>query len=264
MTDTRPQGVNTRAQPDRARSVMGSNDDDERYASCDGRPLILSWTINRHLFYTFEVDIDEAERIVPAPLQVVELRPSVALMSVGVLRYEPGHFGPGSPVFLEVVGAIHVSPDLSTDMPVPTMTFSTFQVLSDSPDFVASEDDTLNTPTRLASLEARFTEDGLGVEAWDEDGPILAMPSAHTEPRWVHKEMWGQHFTNTKGLQHGLWQWDGRLFEHQKRLPGWRLHPHPFWSGLDVGGVRSTYRTMLQEPGTLCHERFYAMRPFGS
>jgi hypothetical protein len=203
MTDPRPQGVNTKAQPDRPPSVVGSNDDDERYASCDGRPLILSWTINRHLFYTFEVDIDEAERIVPAPLQVVELRPSVALMSVGVLRYEPGHFGPGSPVFLEVVGAIHVSPDLSTDMPVPTMTFSTFQVWSDSPDFVANEDDTLYTPTRLASLEARFTEDGLGVEAWDEDGPILAMPSAHTEPRWVHKEMWGQHFTNTKGLQHG-------------------------------------------------------------
>lgn len=263
MTDPRPQAAETATKDDGSTLAVGSNED-ERYASCDGRPLIVSWVINRHLFYTFEIDLEEAERIVPAPLQVVELRPSVALMSVGVLRYEPGHFGPGSPIFVEIVGAIHVSPDLSTDMPVPTMTFSTFQVLSDSPDFVANEDDTLYTPSRLVSLETRFTDDRLGVEVWDEDGPILSMPSAHPEPEWVPKEMWGQHFTNTKGLQHGIWQWDGRLFEHQKRLPGGRLHPHPFWSGLDVGRVGSLYRTMVQEPGTLCHERFYSMKPFGS
>lgn len=240
--------------------VRAITEEDEPYASCDGRPLLLSWRINRHLFYTFEIDTEEAERVVPDPLQVVELRPSIALLSVGVLRYEPGHFEPDSPGFLEVVGAIHVSPDLSTDMPVPTMTFSTFEVLSDSPDFVAGEGDTLYTPTRLTSLDVRFTEDLLGVEASDDDGPILSMPSAHPEPRWVDKEMWGQHFTNTKGLQHGIWEWNGRVFEHQRRLPGWKLHPHPFWLGIDLDRVRGLYRTMLHEPGTVCRERFYAMR----
>jgi hypothetical protein len=126
---------------------------------------------------------------------------------------------------------------------------------------VDQEARTLYTPSRLSpGLAADLTPDALGVAIHDADGPILSMPSAHPEPRWVAKEMWGQHFTHTRGLQHGIWQWDGRLFEHQKPLPGWRLHPHRFWAGIDVRRVRRVYRTMVQEPGTICHERFYAMR----
>jgi hypothetical protein len=234
--------------------------DKDRYASCDGRPLLVHWRINRHLFFTFEIDTDEAERVVPEPLHVVELRPGIALLSVGILRYEPDHFRPGSPPFLELVGAIHVAPDLSSVMPVPTMTFSTFRVLSDSEDFVEAEGTTLFTPTQLSQLDASFGDDRLGADISNEHGPILSVPSGHPQPSWVSKEMWGQHFTNTKGLQHGIWQWDGRLFEHQRRIPGWKLFPHPFWSGLDVGRVRGLYRAMVQEPGTVCNERFYGMK----
>jgi hypothetical protein len=232
----------------------------DRYASCDGRPLIVFWRINRHLFYTFEVDTDTAQAVVPDALDVIEVRPGVALMSVGLLRYEPGHFRPDSPVFFELVGAVHVSPDMSTEMPVPNMTFSSFSVLSDSADFVENEGRTLFTPTRLVPLSVRLTADELGVEVSDTRGPILSMPSAHPEPRWVQKEMWGQHFTNTRGLQHGIWEWDGRVFEHQRPLRGWKIHPHPFWCGIDPAAVRGVYRTMVLEPGTVCHERFYAMR----
>ncbi len=235
--------------------------DTDRYTSCAGRPLIIEWRIDRHLFYTFEIDTEEAERIVPDSLQIVELRPGVALMSVGVLRYLPGHFRPGSPVFFELVGAVHVSPDMAIDMPTPTMTFSSFAVLSDSEDFVAQEDHTLYTPARHVALKVELSTDELGVTVSDADGPVLSVPSAHPSPHWVHKEMWGQHFTNTKGLQHGTWEWDGRLFEHQRRIPGWKLFPHPFWAALDVSRVRGLYRTMLLEPGTVCYERFYRMRP---
>lgn len=238
-------------------------DEEGRYAASDDRPLIVHWLINRHLFYTFEVDTREAERLLPEPLQIVEIRPGISLMSVGLLIYEPDQFRPGSPVFSELVGAVHVSPDLSTSMPVPAMTFLSFSVLSDSPDFVEQEGHTLYTPTRHVALKAELTPDLLGVTVSDQDGPILSMPSAHPEPRWVHKEMWGQHYTNTKGLQHGIWEWDGRLFEHQTRLRNWKLHPHPFWCGIDVSRVRALYRTMVLEPGTVCHERFYAMRPLG-
>jgi hypothetical protein len=232
----------------------------DRFASCDGRPLLIDWRIDRHLFYTFAIDIDEAERVVPEALQVVEIKPGLGCLSIGVLRYLPGHFDPGSPAFYELVGAVHVAPDLSAAMPVPTMTFSTFCVLSDSEDFVAQEGRTLYTPARLAALELHLTEDELGVSASDEEGPILSMPSAHPARQWVHREMWGQHFSNTRGLQHGIWEWDGRLFSHQEPLRGWTLFPHPFWKGIDVGRVRGLYRTMVQEPGTVCRERFYAMR----
>jgi hypothetical protein len=234
---------------------------EDGYASCDGRPQILHWKINRHLFYSFEIDTDVAERTLPDRLQIVELRPGVALMSVGVLRYEPALFGPDAPGFFELVGAVHVSPDLSFRMPLPSMTFAAFQVLSDSKAFVDQEEHTLYTPAHLVpSLQMDFTPDQLGATVYDDEGPILEMPSAHPEPRWVEKEMWGQHYTNTKGLHSGIWQWDGRMFEHQKPIRGWKLHPHSFWQGIDVSKVRACYRTMVQEPDTICHERFFAMR----
>jgi hypothetical protein len=235
--------------------------DETRYATCDGRPLIITWFIHRHLFWTFEIDTDEVDRLLPEPLQVVEIRPGVALMSVGLLVYDPGQFRPESPVFSELVGAVHVVPDLSVKMPVPNMTFLSFSVLSDSQEFVDQEGNTLYTPTRLAGLRAQLSDDELGVTVSDDEGPILTMPSEHPEPRWVLKEMWGQHYTNTRGLQHGIWQWDGRVFEHQKRTRGWKLHPHSFWVGMDLKRVRNLYRTMVHEPGTVCHERFYKMRP---
>lgn len=237
---------------------------DDLYATCDGRPLILHWEIDRHLFYVFEVDTEEAERVLPEPLQVVEVRPGAALLSVALVRYRPGQFGPGSPRFFELVAAVHVAPDLGTRMPLPVMTLSSFAVLSDSQEFVAQEEHTLFAPARLVPLTVTYTPDELGLSLGDADGPILSVPSAHPRPRWVRKEMWGQHFTDTKGLHQGIWQWDGCLYEHQRPLPGWTLHPHPFWAGLDPGRVRGLYRTMVQEPGTVAHTRFWKMRPVAS
>ena len=236
----------------------------DRFATCGDRRLLIDWHINRHFFYTFEVDVEEAERIVPERLAVLEIRPGIALLGVGVLRFEPGAFGAGSPTFLEVWAGIHVAPDLSTPMPMPMMTLFSFAVLTDSPEFVAPEAHTLYARARLGpSLTLELTADQLGGRVADEEGPILDMPSAHPAPSWVHKEMWGQHFTDTRGLQHGIWEWDGRLYTHMRQLPGWRLFDHPFWAGLDVGRVQRCYRTMVQEPGTICRERFYEMRPVG-
>lgn len=234
----------------------------DRFASCDGRPLLLEWRINRHMFYTFEIETDAVEDRLPEPLQVVEVRPGISLLSVGVLRYETGHFGEGSPEFNEVVGAVHVAPDLSADMPLPTMTFCAFQVLTDSPDFVAQEGHTIYTPCALdASLTLDVADDGLGVRAYDDEGPILEVHNVETEPRYVAKEMWGQHYTNTRGLQQGIWEWDGRVLEHQRKDKNWTLFPHSVWTGIDVAGIRRCYRQMMLEPNTLCWERFYGMRP---
>lgn len=235
--------------------------DVDPYASCDGRPLLVSWRIDRHFFYSFEVDTEEVERLVPEPLQIVELRPGVAVMSVSLLRFLPGQVDRDSAGFFELVGSVHVAPDLSLAMPVSTMTFISFSVLSDSADFVyKNEGRDLYTPTRLTDLEVTIDDDRLAAAARTGEGPIFEMPGGHPEPKWAQREMWGQHFTDTRGVQGGIWQWEGRLFEHQRPLPGWKLHPHPFWAGIRLDRVRRIYRSMVLEPGTLCRERFYAMR----
>ncbi len=234
----------------------------ERFQTCDGRELLLTWRIHSHVFTTFEIDYDAVAPLVPDALEVVEVRPSVALFSVGVLSYEGGHFYEGSPPFDEVVAAVHVAPDLSTKMPMPTMSFFATQVSCNSPDFVEQEGRTIFTPSaHVPSLSVVYSDNGWSVDASDAEGPILSFQNSHPNPQFQQAEMWGQHFTNTRGLQQGIWEWDGEKFEHMRgRDNSWKLHPHRALGGIDPSAVQGLYRQMLLKPNTRCWERFYAMR----
>jgi len=233
----------------------------DRYAECDGRSLLLKWNIHGHIFTSFEIDYDAVAPLVPEALEVVELRPGIAILSVGVLSYEPGHFYEDSPAFDELVSAIHVAPDLSTKMPMPNMTFFATQVYCNSPDFVEQEGRTIFTPSRhVPSLRVDYSDRGWSADVSDADGPIFSVRNTHPNPEFTQGELWGQHFTNTKGLQQGIWQWDGRKFEHMRANDDWKLHQHEAFGGVDVSAVKSIYRQMLLEPGTRCTERFYGMR----
>ena len=232
-----------------------------RFAECDGRSLLLEWRIHAHIFTSFEIDYDAVASLVPEALEVVELRPGIAIFSVGVLSYERGHFYEDSPEFDELVSAIHVAPDLSTKMPMPNMTFFATQVYCNSPDFVEQEGRTIYTPSRhVPSLRVDYSDNGWSTDVSDADGPIFSVRNTHPEPKFTDAEMWGQHFTNTKGLQQGIWQWDGRKFEHMLPNDEWKLHQHVAFGGVDVSAVKSVYRQMILEPGTRCNERFYGMR----
>jgi hypothetical protein len=236
----------------------------DRLASCDGRPQILDWRINRQLFYSFEIDTEAVEGALPAMLSPVELRPGVSVMSVGVLRFEPGHFGPRSPQFHEVYVAIHVPPDLSVKMPLPVMNLFATSVFTDSPEFVAQEDHTVYAPARyVPSMEVIFSVDGLAVHVSDERGPMLSLVNTHPGPVFRRAELWGQHYTNTRGLHNGVWEWEGSRFDQMRPARSWRLYRHALFEGIDVGCVRRCYRQMLLEPGAIAHERFFAMRALG-
>lgn len=233
----------------------------DRFATCDGRELLLLWRIHSHIFTSFEIDYDAVAPLVPERLDVVEIRPGVAIFSVGVLSYETSHFYDGSPEFDELVSAIHVAPDLSTRMPMPTMSFCATQVYCNSPDFVEQEGRTIYTPSRcVPSLKVAYSDQGWSADVSDDEGAIFSVKNVHPDPVFRDSEMWGQHFTNTKGLQQGIWEWDGRKFEHMRANDAWELHPHAAFGGVDVSAVKRVYRQMILEPGTRCYERFYGMR----
>lgn len=236
----------------------------DKYAGVGGTPLVIDWKITRHFFFSWEIDTEAIEPLVPPGLEVVELRPGISLLSVGILRYQEGHFGPGSPAFSEVVSAAHVNPDLSFDMPTPRFTFASLVVTADSPEFVEQEARLIFTPTRLVpSLRLEFSPDGLGVDASDDHGPIVSLRNTHPDPVFTRAEFWGQHFTNTAGLHCGAWEWDGERFEHMRAGSAGRLYEHPHFRGLDLSRVHGCYRQMIAKPDTVSHERFYAMRRIG-
>lgn len=234
---------------------------ENRFEQCDGRALVAYWEINRHFFHTFEIGTDEAEAVIPDHLNIVEVRPGVALLSIGVLRYTTGHFGRADyPEFDEVVTAVHVSPDLSVDMPVPNMSFYSLFVYSNSPEFVEQDKRTIQTPAvYIPSLKVNYIDD-FTVEMEDENGPIASLVNHHADLRFEQTELWGQHFTDAKALSQGIWEWDGRRSENMRVNKDWVLHDHPVFKGLKVSKIRKCYNQMLLEPGTLCRERFYDMK----
>ena len=223
-------------------------------------PLVIHWRIIKHVFFTWEIAIDAVEKILPARLEPVELRPGVGLVSVGCLHFATGHFGADSPEFDELVTIVHVQPDLSLKMPQPRFAFYAVAVWSDCADFVAHEARHIFTPTsHVPSLRLAFSPDGLGVEASSAGGPILSVRSTAPLTQFTPCAFWGQHYNDTKGLHLGIWRWEGTRYEHMKRGDAGRPLPHRHFADLDVSKVISCYQQMFAEPGLTHSELFYRM-----
>ena len=223
-------------------------------------PLVARWRVVNHVVCTWEIAIDAVEKILPARLEPVELRPGVGLISVGCLRYATGQFGAGSPEFNEVVTAVQVQPDLSLKMPQPRFAFYTVAMWSDCADFVTHEARHTFTPTSHApSLRLAFSPDGLGVEASAAGEPILSVRSTAPLTQFTPCALWGQHYNNTKGLHLGIWRWEGTRYDHMKRGDAGRPLRHQHFADLDVSKVMGCYHQMFAEPGRTHNEVFYRM-----
>jgi len=233
----------------------------ENLDSVAGLPMVINWRLIGHVFCTWEIGMDAVEKILPTRLEPVDLRPGVGLLSIGCLRFAKGHFTADAPEFNEIVIVVHVQPDLSVAMPQPRFTFYAHSVVSDSVNFVDHEAREIFTPTEhVPSLQLDFSPDGLGVRAWDEDGPFLELRSTAPASAFTPALIWGQYYSQIGRLRHGIWNWQGTRFEHMQRGDPGKPMPHPYFRGLDVSKVSSCYRQMYAEPGRVHNERFYKVR----
>lgn len=233
----------------------------DRFARVGDDPLVIEWHLQKHIMFTWEIDVEALEPFIPKELTAVEVRPGIGLFSVATLLYQGGHFRPGSPAFFELVSVAHVQADLSVKMPMSRFAMHAISVYSDSPDFVAQEGEKLFTPTTLdPSLNLTFTENWDGVDASDNDGPIISFRNTNPSPVYAPDELWGQHYNDTKGLHFGVWEWDGIKCEHQQRGNAGKFFPHPFFKGMDLSRLHGCYRQMIPKPGSTAVERFYKTR----
>ena len=65
-------------------------------------------------------------------------------------------------------------------------------------------------------LAVKATRDGNFDAAINIFEDTLRATNTNPAVAYEPKQMYGQYYTNTKGLQHGLWRWAGDMFEHQK------------------------------------------------
>lgn len=225
-------------------------------------PITLHWRIKKQLVFFFEVETDQLAPLVPPQLELQEVRPGVSLCALEMLHYKVGHFAEGYREFYEAVFAATVQPDLSIDMPVPRFAMYAMKVVSDSTEFCHSEASSIFTPTHhVPNFRTEFSDDGASCELFDGDYLIASCHNAAPETPVKPQTIWGQYFTNTQGLQRGIWRWDGLAAEHMKSNADTRLHPHLLWSGLDVSRVSRSYRQMAAKPEAT-DLRFYHAGPF--
>jgi hypothetical protein len=233
----------------------------DRFARVGDDPLVIEWHVQKHIMFTWEIDIEALDPFVPDELTAVEVRPGIGLFSVATLLYQPNQFRPGSPPFLELVSVAHVQADLSVKMPMSRFAMHAISVYSDSPDFIDQEAEKLFTPTTLdPSLTLTFTENWDGVDAADQDGPIISFRNTNPNPVYTPDELWGQHYNDTHGLHFGVWEWDGVKCEHMQRGNAGKFFPHPFFKGMDLSRLHGCYRQMIPKPGSTAVERFYKTR----
>jgi hypothetical protein len=220
--------------------------------------LSLHWRIRRQIMYLWEIDVDALMPYVPARLDPIEVRPGIGLFAIEALHYHTDHFRDGYPEFLEAVLTAAVQPDLSIEQPVPRFCMHAISVISESPEFVEQEGRILFTPTELVpGLRMEFSEDGASCDLYDGDEPIALCRNTGGPPAYEPKVLWGQYYTNTRGLQQGIWRWDGEMFEHQKKGDWGRLSKHAFFKGMDLSRVRGCYRQMMARPDFQNSARFY-------
>ena len=225
-------------------------------------PLTLLWRVKKQVMYLYEIDADAVASLVPPRLDLVEVRPGIALLAIEALHYHTDHFRPGYPEFLEAVLTCAVQPDLSRKMPVPRFCMHAISVISESPEFCEQEGRLLFTPTELVpGLRMTFSEDGASCDMFDGDQPIAHCRNTSRAVRYQRKTLYGQYYTNTNGLQHGLWRWDGEVHEHQTAGDFGKLSPHPFFKGIDLSRIRGCYRQMMAKPDLQTDVRFYHVGP---
>jgi hypothetical protein len=224
--------------------------------------LTMRWHVRNQSLFFYEIDADVLAPLLAPQLELAEVRPGIALMSLECLHYRAGHYRPDHPESYEMVIAAIVHPNLSIDMPVPKFALQIINVITDSADFAVHEAEILGSPmVHVPGLAMTFTADGTSVDVRDGNQPIVSCRNTDPDARYERKELWGLTYATRHGLQHGIFRWQGEVHEHMKRGAYGALHPHAAFLGIDTSRVRGCYRQMSARPDGPTEIRYYHLGP---
>lgn len=219
----------------------------------------VSWNADFNMEFSFEVGLRSVEALLPHGLAAVEVLPGTALIGLGYLRFPAGN-PVGDPV-QELALVIQVYPDMS-DRRVARAGYYVVNIAADRESFLDWANEVDRMPVHRTS-GLRFDADP---ERWivtvsDDHGPICTLANSHPRPTWKPGQAFFQAFTSKDGVRmRGLVSWSGVRCEHQKKSPESRLHPHPFYRGIDVSSARP-HLQMITPAGSRVEQRFYAPQP---
>lgn len=221
----------------------------------------VPWYTDCHFEFFFEIPTEQLTPLVPAPLQVVEPRPGVALLWVGFLRFEAGN--------IDVLPAFHgVTCNVIVHLRVldggVRLDLASFvvRIASDCAQFVdwAQRVDRM-TVVDCPGLRAQVDRAHASCAVEDDRGPIFTLTSPASEVGWREGLFKIQVFSQDSG---GLWEawveWFGSYADRQRPThPDTRLAYHPLFGELDVRTARCI-RQMYTAPSRTAVMKYYAPR----
>lgn len=219
----------------------------------------VSWNADFNMEFSFEVGLRSVEALLPSGLVAVEALPGCALIGVGYLRFPAGN--PVRDPVQELALVIQVYPDMS-ERRVARAGYYVVNIAADRESFLDWADEVDRMPVYRASGLCF----GVDPERWiitvaDDHGPICTLASDHPKPVFKPGQAFFQAFTAKDGIRaRALVSWSGTRCESQRRSPQSRLHPHPFYRGIDVSGARP-HMQIFTPPGSRVEQRFYVPRP---
>jgi hypothetical protein len=216
----------------------------------------VPWNADFNMEFSFEVDLRAAEAVLPRGLAAVEALPGRALLGVGYLRFPPGN-PIGDELVHELATVVQVYPDMR-DRRIARAGYYVVNIASTSGRFLDWANEVDRMPVHRSS-GVRFDAEP---ERWrvavaDDDGPICTLANSHPQPSFKAGQAFFQAFTLQDGVcKRGLVSWSGVRCEHQRRSVESRLHPHPFFRGIDVSSARP-HMQIFTRPGQTVEQRFY-------
>lgn len=221
------------------------------------------WRIDFAFSASFEVPIDGIQRVLPAGIHAIELRPGIALLNFSVFSFLAGN--EMAEPCAEVAVSAHIIPNLALAPTLPRFSMYTFRLGATTRAF--TDHATIRYPVFPDVVDVRIDRTRVAVEVRDRRGaPILSLAAAEgIPPRYDDDRFFAQSCATHDGrLCVGGNLFEFRRAENQRRLEtGGGPHPHAFFGEIDVSGItpRHCYVQMWSEPGSVGREDHFFLRP---
>lgn len=182
----------------------------------------------------FEMATADAERILPAHLQPIEVRPQRSILNITAFHFRDSRVGPYAELILSVV----VPPLIKGWRRHPKAGFFPFAAATSSRESRALLHETLRIPTHERPIDARFVEraEDVRVQVWSEGDPVVDLTVTqhewHTSSHLLHSFM----MDGTTALKADV-QICGRYTMHEQEAGRLELFPHAITRDLNLPEV---------------------------
>jgi hypothetical protein len=239
------------------------------------------WDINFALSCGIEIPIKDVMKVLPAPLQPLEIRPSVCLLIVNVLSFSPEtmisyddrtdvNVEISDSSFTEITSAIAVHPKFELIDETPKLAMYLLNFGLDRVDYLKHDYFIDKLPAMTEAFKCDICSVTGSVVVSDSQGhPVFEIENIHPQPHFSNSKNVYQIFCKQKeNLYYGKTIINGPIFEHQmknsKEKKFGKLHSHPFFSNIDLDGIENQV-LFFQEicpPNAKLEEYYLRLKPF--